>query len=140
MWRRRSVLIGQWSCEPVYTSYRFACFVGPTQLYGQKLHGPGWQKADAAAEIGGGRSESGLGFPFFRQMGFTFFQIFYFLLFAFLVIISDLFFFFFFFPLRQGQNRHPMSIFVNQGPQWIWPFRGGPNRVNPQNKLQRIQI
>ena len=25
--------------------------------------------------------------------------------------------FFFFFLLRQGQNRHPMSIFVNQGPQ-----------------------
>ena len=79
------MLIGQWGCEPVYTSYRLACFVGPTKVYGRKLQRSELQKANAAAEIGEGRSESGVGVSLFRPMGFLRFAFFTFLLFPFLL-------------------------------------------------------
>ena len=72
---------------------------------------------------------AGWGFPFLPNgfSAFTLFHIFYFLLCV--IVISEAFFFFF---LKQGQNRHPLSIFVNQRPSWIYPYDGGPNRVIPR--------
>jgi len=80
-------LIGQWGCEPVYTSYRLACFVRPTQVYGRKVQRSELQKADAAVEIGERRSESGVGVSLFWPMDFLRFPFFTFLLFTFWFLV-----------------------------------------------------